>query len=151
MPYPRRDDPDRDVQEAIGLTDRRRISSGSPYEPKIGFSRAVRAGDTVYVSGTVAWGEDGRLVGEGDVYVQAKQAIANIERALIEAGASLNDVVRPRIYLIDISRLEEAARAHGEAFGEIRPASSMVEVSALAEPQMLVGVEAIKPAPSAPN
>jgi len=101
------------------LTDRRRISSGSPHEPKIGFSRAVRAGDTVYVSGTVAWGEDGRLVGEGDVYVQAKQAIANIEKALIEAGASLNDVVRTRIYLIDISRLEEAARAHGEAFGEI--------------------------------
>lgn len=133
------------------MTDRRRISSGSPYEPKIGFSRAVRAGDTVYVSGTVAWGEDGRLVGEGDVYVQAKQAIANIEKALIEAGASLNDVVRTRIYLIDISRLEEAARAHGEAFGEIRPASSMVEVSALAEPQMLVEVEAIKPAPSAPN
>jgi len=125
------------------LTDRRRISSGSPYEPKIGFSRAVRAGDTVYVSDTVAWGEDGRLVGEGDVYVQAKQAIANIEKALIEAGASLNDVVRTRIYLIDISRLEEAARAHGEAFGEIRPASSMVEVSALAEPQMLVEVEAI--------
>jgi enamine deaminase RidA (YjgF/YER057c/UK114 family) len=125
------------------LTDRRRISSGSPYEPKIGFSRAVRAGDTVYVSGTVAWGEDGRLVGEGDVYVQAKQAIANIEKALIEAGASLNDVVRTRIYLIDISCLEEAARAHGEAFGEIRPASSMVEVSALAEPQMLVEVEAI--------
>ena len=125
------------------MTDRRRISSGSPYEPKIGFSRAVRAGDTVYVSGTVAWGEDGRLVGEGDVYAQAKQAIANIEKALIEAGASLNDVVRTRIYLIDISRLEEAARAHGEAFGEIRPASSMVEVSALAEPQMLVEVEAI--------
>jgi len=125
------------------LTDRRRISSGSPYEPKIGFSRAVRAGDTVYVSGTVAWGEDGRLVGEGDVYAQAKQAIANIEKALIEAGASLNDVVRTRIYLIDISRLEEAARAHGEAFGEVRPASSMVEVSALAEPQILVEVEAI--------
>ncbi len=125
------------------MTDRRRISSGSPYEPKIGFSRAVRAGDTVYVSGTVAWGEDGRLVGEGDVYAQAKQAIANIEKALIEAGASLNDVVRTRIYLIDISRLEEAARAHGEAFGEVRPASSMVEVSALAEPQILVEVEAI--------
>lgn len=125
------------------MTDRRRISSGSPYEPKIGFSRAVRAGDTVYVSGTVAWGEDGRLVGEGDVYVQAKQAIANIEKALIEAGASLNDVVRTRIYLTDISRLEEAARAHGEAFGEIRPASSMIEVSALAEPQMLVEIEAV--------
>ena len=125
------------------MTDRRRISSGSPYEPKIGFSRAVRAGDTIFVSGTVAWGEDGRLVGEGDVYAQAKQAISNIEKALIEAGASLNDVVRTRIYLTDISRLEEAARAHGEAFGEIRPASSMIEVSALAEPQMLVEIEAI--------
>jgi len=125
------------------LTDRRRISSGSPYETKIGFSRAVRAGDTIFVSGTVAWGEDGRLVGRGDVYAQAKQAISNIEKALIEAGASLNDVVRTRIYLTDISRLEEAARAHGEAFGEIRPASSMIEVSALAEPQMLVEIEAV--------
>src|SRR3989442_8887022 len=112
MQYPRRDYPDRDVQEAIGLTDRRRISSGSPYEPKIDFSRAARAGDTVYVSGTVAWGEDAPLAGEGDVYAQAKQAIANIEKALIEAAASLNDVVRTAIYLIDISRLEEAARAH---------------------------------------
>jgi len=125
------------------LTDRRRISSGSPYEPKIGFSRAVRAGDTIFVSGTVAWGEDGRLVGEGDVYAQAKQAISNIEKALIEAGASLNDVVLTRIYVTDISRLEEVARAHGEAFGEIRPASSMIEVSALAEPQMLVEIEAV--------
>ena len=125
------------------MTDRRRISSGSPYEPKIGFSRAVRAGDTVYVSGTVAWGEHGRLVGEGDVYAQAKQAISNIEEALIEAGASLSDIVRTRIYLTDISCLEEAARAHGEAFGQIRPASSIVEVSALAEPRMLVEIEAV--------
>ena len=125
------------------MTDRRRISSGSPYEPKIGFSRAIRVGDTIYVSGTVAWGEDGRLVGEGDVYAQAKQAISNIEKALTQAGASLNDVVRTRIYVTDISRLDEVARAHGEAFGEIRPASSMVEVSALAEPEMLVEIEAI--------
>ena len=125
------------------MTDRRRISSGSPYEPKIGFSRAVRAGDTIYVSGTVAWDEDRRLVGEGDVYTQAKQAISNIEKALSEAGASLEDVVRTRIYVTDISRLDEVARAHGEAFGEIRPASSMVEVSALAEPDMLVEIEAI--------
>ena len=125
------------------MTERRRISSGSPYEPKIGFSRAVRAGDTVYVSGTVAWGEGGGLVGEGDVYKQAKQAISNIEKALIKAGASLNDVVRTRIYVTDIGRIDEVAKAHGEAFGEIRPASSMVEVSALAEPQMLVEIEAI--------
>ena len=125
------------------MTDRRRISSGSPYEPKIGFSRAVRAGDTIYVSGTVAWGEDGQLIGEGDIYAQAKQAISNIEKALTQAGASLEHVVRTRIYVTDISRIDEVARAHGEAFGEIRPASSMIEVSALAEPQMLVEIEAI--------
>ena len=125
------------------MTERQRISSGSPYEPLIGFSRAVRVGDTEYVSGTVAWGPDGKLVGPGDVYAQAKQAIANIEAALSEAGASLGDVVRTRIYLTDISRLDEAARAHGEAFGDIRPASTMVQVSALAEPQMLVEIEAI--------
>ena len=125
------------------MTDRQRISSGSPYEPKIGFSRAVRAGDTIYVSGTVAWGEDGRLIGEGDVHAQAKQAISNIEKALTQAGASLEHIVRTRIYVTDISRLDEVARAHGEAFGEIRPASSMVEVSALAEPDMLVEIEAI--------
>jgi reactive intermediate/imine deaminase len=125
------------------MSDRQRISSGSPYEPVVGFSRAVRVGDTVYVSGTVAWGEDGTLVGAGDVYAQAKQAIRNIEKALAEAGASLRDVVRTRVYLTDISRLAEAARAHGEAFSEIRPASSMVEVSAFAEPEMLVEIEAI--------
>jgi enamine deaminase RidA (YjgF/YER057c/UK114 family) len=125
------------------LTERRLISSGSPYEPKIGFSRAVRVGDTIYVSGTVAWGEDGRIVGEGDVYAQAKQTISNIEKALIDAGASLRDVVRTRVYVTDISYLDEVARVHGEAFSEIRPASSMLEVSALAEPSMLVEIEAV--------
>jgi enamine deaminase RidA (YjgF/YER057c/UK114 family) len=125
------------------VTERRRISSGSPYEPLVGFSRAVRVGDTVYVSGTVAWGDDGKLTGAGDVYAQAKQSIRNVEKALAQAGASLSDVVRTRIYVTEISRLEEAARAHGEAFGEIRPASSMVEVSALAEPEMLVEIEAV--------
>ncbi len=125
------------------MTERRRISSNSPYEDVIGFSRAVRVGDTVYVSGTVAWGDDGELVGEGDVYLQARQALRNIERALGEAGASLRDVVRTRIYLTDIDRWEEAARAHAEAFAEVKPASSMVEVSRLADPAMLVEIEAV--------
>lgn len=125
------------------MTERRRISSNSPYEEIIGFSRAVRAGDTVYVSGTVAWGEDGKLVGEGDVYVQARQALRNIERALIEAGASLSDVVRTRIYLTDIDSWEEAARAHAEAFAAVKPAATMVEVSRLAEAAMLVEIEAV--------
>ncbi len=125
------------------MTERRRISSGSPYEPLIGFSRAVRVGDTVYVSGTVAWGDDGKLVGPGEVYAQARQTIRNIEKALVEAGASLRDVVRTRIYLTDISRWEEAARAHAEAFAEVRPASSMVQVAALAHPAMLVEIEAV--------
>ncbi len=125
------------------MTERRRISSNSPYEEIIGFSRAVRVGDTVYVSGTVAWGEDGKLVGEGDVYLQARQALRNIERALIEAGASLSDVVRTRIYLTDIDRWEEAARAHAEAFAAVKPAATMVEVSRLAEAAMLVEIEAV--------
>jgi reactive intermediate/imine deaminase len=125
------------------MSERVRVSSGSPYEPIIGFSRAVRAGDTVYVSGTVAWGPDGELVGRGNVYTQAKQAIANIEAALREAGASLGDVVRTRIYLTDVSRWEEAARAHREAFAEARPASSLLEVSRLADLDMLVEIEAI--------
>ena len=125
------------------MTERRRISSNSPYEEIIGFSRAVRVGDTVYVSGTVSWGEDGMLVGEGDVYVQARQALRNIERALIEAGASLSDVVRTRIYITDIDRWEEAARAHAEAFAAVRPAATMVEVSRLAEAAMLVEIEAV--------
>jgi enamine deaminase RidA (YjgF/YER057c/UK114 family) len=123
--------------------ERHRVSSDSPYEGVIGFSRALRVGDTVYVSGTVAWGEDGKLAGEGDVYAQARQAIANVEKALAQAGASLADVVRTRVYLTDIGRWEEAARAHAEAFGEVRPASTMVEVSRLAEPAMLVEIEAV--------
>jgi enamine deaminase RidA (YjgF/YER057c/UK114 family) len=122
---------------------RRRVSSNSPYEDVIGFSRALRVGDTVYVSGTVAWGDDGALAGEGDVYAQARQTIRNIEKALVEAGASLADVVRTRVYLTDIDRWQEAARAHVEAFGEVKPASSMVEVSRLADPAMLVEIEAV--------
>ena len=125
------------------MTERRRVSSNSPYEDVIGFSRAVRVGDTVYVSGTVAWGEDGSFVGEGDVYAQAKQALLNIETALKQAGALLRDVVRTRIYLTDIDRWEEAARAHAEAFREVKPAATMVEVSRLADAKMLVEIEAV--------
>ena len=125
------------------MTGRRLISSGSPYEPKIGFSRAVRVGDTVYVAGTVAWGDDGVLAGPDDMYAQAKQSIRNLETALVKAGASLGDVVRTRIFVTDISRLDEVARAHGQAFGDIRPASTMVEVSRLADHEMLVEIEAV--------
>ena len=125
------------------MTDRKRVSSVSPYEDVIGFSRAVRVGDLVFVSGTVAWGPDGKLVGKGDVYAQAKQTLANIEGYLREAGASLNDVVRTRIYLTDIGRWQEVARAHREAFGDVRPASSLLEISRLAEPEMLVEIEAV--------
>jgi len=125
------------------VTDRKRVSSVSPYEDVIGFSRAVRVGDLVFVSGTVAWGPNGKLVGKGDVYAQAKQTLANIEGYLREAGASLRDVVRTRIYLIDIDRWQEVARAHREAFGDVRPASSLLEISRLAEPEMLVEIEAV--------
>jgi reactive intermediate/imine deaminase len=125
------------------MTERRRVSSNSPYEEIIGFSRAVRVGDTVYVSGTVAWGEDGKFAGEGDVYAQAKQALRNIEKALQQAGAALSDVVRTRVYLTDIDRWEEAARAHAEAFAEVKPAATMVEVSRLADAKMLVEIEAV--------
>jgi len=125
------------------VTDRKKVSSVSPYEDVIGFSRAVRAGDLVFVSGTVAWGPDGKLVGKGDVYAQARQTLANIEGYLREAGASLKDVVRTRIYLTDIGRWQEVARAHREAFGDVRPASSLLEISRLAEPEMLVEIEAV--------
>jgi enamine deaminase RidA (YjgF/YER057c/UK114 family) len=125
------------------VANRKRVSSVSPYEDVIGFSRAVRTGDLVFVSGTVAWGPDGKLVGKGNVYAQAKQTLANIEGYLREAGASLKDVVRTRIYLTDIGRWREVARAHREAFGDVRPASSLLEISGLAEPEMLVEIEAV--------
>jgi len=124
------------------MNDRQRISSVSPYEDVIGFSRAVRVGELVFVSGTVAWGPDGKLVGT-DVYAQAKQIIANIEGYLQQAGAGLRDVVRTRIYLTNMSRWEEVARAHREAFGDVRPASSLLEISRLASPEMLVEIEAV--------
>ena len=120
---------------------RQNISSNSPYEPVYGYSRAVKVGNLVFVSGSGAWGDDAELVGIGDVYAQAKRTIQNMEKALAEAGATLADVVRTRTFITDISRFDEMARAHKEAFGEIRPAATCLQVSALARPEMLVEIE----------